>query len=126
MKILVVEDSPESLQLFVRILTFANYEVISTMSGLEGLKLARQERPAAILLDFNLPDIDGSQICLSLRKQFKDTLMVAITSQQDKATRRKAEMFGFDAFIPKPVNIEELLGTIQKHCIKQEATQLQH
>lgn len=115
MKILVVEDNPESLNLFTRILSYAQHDVISTMSGLEGLKLARQERPAAILLDFNLPDIDGSQICLSLRKHFKDTLMIAVTSQQDKATRTKAKHFGFDAFIPKPINIEELLGTIERY-----------
>jgi two-component system, cell cycle response regulator DivK len=120
MKVLVVEDNAESLQLFIRILTYAGHEVIYTMSGLEGMKLARQERPEAILLDFNLPDIDGSQICLALRKQFKSTLMIAVTSQSDKATRKKAEMFGFNAFIPKPVNIEQLLGTLQQHSVVQQ------
>jgi DNA-binding response OmpR family regulator len=113
MKIVLVEDTPESAQLFIRILTVAGHEVLHTPSGLEGMRLARKEHPDILLLDFSLPDLDGSQICLALHQQLRDIGMIAITAHSDRVTRRKAELFGFDAFVAKPISIDELLGAIQ-------------
>jgi DNA-binding response OmpR family regulator len=112
MKILWVEDNPVTATLLIRILTFAGYEVTHTAYGLEGMKFARQGRFDLILLDFKLPDIDGSQICLALRDTLKSTPILAVTSDNDRVTRRKAQAFGFNGFITKPIDIEEFLHTI--------------
>ncbi len=113
MKILLVEDNVENAQLFVRILETAGYQVIHKTHGLDGLKAARQETFQAILLDFDLPDMDGSKIGLSLRKTLKNTPIIALTAKADTATRNKARLFGFDAFITKPCIDKDLLGTLQ-------------
>jgi DNA-binding response OmpR family regulator len=112
MKILLVEDTPESIQLLTRILTYDGHEVLHTAYGLEAMQLARQKSFDALLLDFDLPDMDGSQICLALRSVIKCPI-IAVTSHADRVTRKKAALFGFDGFIPKPINIEEFLGTIR-------------
>ncbi len=113
MKILLVEDNAEAAALVIRVLTCAGHEVTHTMYGLDGMKLARQGLFDVILLDFQLPDIDGSQICLSLRDVLKSTPILAVTSQDDRVTRRKAQSFGFNGFIPKPIVVEDFLATIQ-------------
>jgi CheY-like chemotaxis protein len=67
-----------------------------------------------------LPDIDGSQICLSLRQTLKKTAMIAITANTDRATRKKAALFGFDAFIAKPIAVDDLLMTVQRFATSKE------
>ncbi len=113
MKLLVVEDNVQSANLLVRLFESTGYEVVHKTHGLEGLKATREEDFDAVLLDFNLPDIDGSQIGLLLRSRFKYIPLIALTSQDDKVTRHKARIFGFDAFIAKPWNIKDLLNTVQ-------------
>lgn len=113
MKILIVEDNQESANLLISLLNHAGYEVTHTSSGLEGLALARRNKFSAVLLDFALPDLDGSQVGLVLRSTLKTTPLIAVTSSDDKTTRKKAERFGFDAFIAKPIDIPELLKKLQ-------------
>ncbi len=113
MKLLLVEDNRDNAQLFMRILETAGYEATHTPRGLEGLKMARQEPFQVILLDFDLPDIDGSQVGLSLRKSAKSAAIIALTAKADRATRSKAKLFGFNAFIAKPCTDEDLLNTIK-------------
>ena len=114
MKLLLVEDHVESAQLLVRFFKSMGYEVVHKTHGLEGLKAARAEPFDAILLDFNLPDIDGSQIGLVMRPTFQNTPLIALTAQTDRATRNKAKRFGFDAFVGKPWSMAELLATVQE------------
>jgi DNA-binding response OmpR family regulator len=77
--------------------------------------VARAESFDAILLDFNLPDIDGAQVGLVMRPVFKNIPLIALTAQDDRATRNKAKHFGFDAFVGKPWSMLELLATVQEH-----------
>jgi two-component system, cell cycle response regulator DivK len=113
MKLLLVEDNRDNAQLFIRILETAGYDVTHTTRGLEGLKMARRQPYQVILLDFDLPDIDGSQVGLSLRKSAKAAAIIALTAKADKTTRNKAKLFGFNAFISKPCTDEDLLNTIK-------------
>jgi DNA-binding response OmpR family regulator len=112
MRLLLVEDHLPSADLLVRLFTSAGFEVVHKTHGLDGLKAARSEPFDAILLDFNLPDIDGSQIGLLLRSTLKNVPLIALTAQSDKTTRKKAKVFGFNAFIPKPWSVVELLSTV--------------
>ncbi len=121
--VLLVEDNVENARLFIRILETANYTVTHTTRGLEGLKVARRQRFTAIILDFDLPDIDGSQVGLALRRGIGATPLIALTAHADTLTRNKARAFGFDAFIAKPCTDQDLLRTIQT-LAKQETRTL--
>ena len=124
MKLLLVEDNLESAQLLVRLFTSLGYHVVHTTHGLDGLRIARDQHFDAVLLDFNLPDIDGSQIGLLLRSIQKTVTLIAITAQCDKITHYKAKLFGFDAFVEKPWSIVELVTTVQG-LIERRSTQSQ-
>jgi len=113
MNILLVEDNQDNADLFIRILKTADYEVTHTLRGLEGLKLARQQQFSAILLDFDLPDINGMQVGLAIRKSSRTVPIIALTAKADRNTREQARLFGFDAFITKPCLDKDLLQTIQ-------------
>ncbi len=114
MKLLLVEDNIENAKLVMSILRTDGFEVTHTISGLEGLSLARKNAFDGILLDFDLPDLDGSQVGLSLRKRLPTTPIIALTAHADRLTRHKAKLFGFNAFISKPFTDEDLLGTIHQ------------
>jgi len=112
MDILLVEDNLDNAQLFMRILQTAGYNVIHMTRGLDGLREAHNRKFAVIILDFDLPDIDGAQVGLALRRSIGATPLIALTAQAEKVTRVKAHRFGFDAFITKPCTDQELLKTI--------------
>ena len=114
MKLLLVEDNIENAKLVMSILKTDGFEVMHTVSGLEGMSLARKDTYDGILLDFDLPDIDGSQVGLALRKRLPATPIIALTAHADRLTRSKAKIFGFNAFISKPFTDEDLLGTVHK------------
>ncbi len=113
MRLLLVEDNRQSARFMQRLLTAAGYEVVHTMYGLEATALARQDSFDAVLLDFDLPDVDGIQVCQMLRLDALALPIIAVTSDSDRITRKKAEAAGFDAFVAKPVHIQELLSTLQ-------------
>ena len=112
MKLLLVEDHMDTAQIYSRHLTLAGYEVLHTASGLEALRWARAQTFDVILIDLNLPDIDGSQVGLVLRDKLPNTPFIAMTSEDSRVTRKKTRFFGFDAFITKPTTIALLLETV--------------
>lgn len=114
MKVLLVEDNRQSARLFIRLLTGAGYEVEHTIFGQEALDMARDTAFDAVLLDFDLPDMDGTHVGELLRFEQASLPIVAITSDGSRATRRKAELLGFNAFIPKPIDVELFINTMQK------------
>lgn len=115
MKILLVEDDLESAKLFSRILQTEGYEIIHTVYAFEGLMAARKETFAAIILDINLPDLDGKVVGLSLRQTLPDKQVpiIALTAQADTTTRELTRRFGFSAFIAKPCTDEDLVRTVR-------------
>jgi CheY-like chemotaxis protein len=113
MKLLLVEDNIENAKLVIRILSTAGYEVTHKVAGLDGMAAARNENFDVILLDFDLPDIDGSQVGLALRKRLPKVPIIALTAHADRINRAKAKSFGFTAFIPKPFTDDELLQVLQ-------------
>jgi len=119
--VLLVEDDLDNAQLFTRILQTAKYGVVHAARGLDGLKEARQRKFAAIVLDFDLPDLDGAQVGLALRRTIGKTPLIALTAHADTLTRNKARAFGFDAFIAKPCTDDDLIKTISM-LIKKNTT----
>ncbi len=123
-EVLLVEDNIENARLFIRILETANFKVVHTTRGLEGLREARQHKFRAIILDFDLPDLDGSQVGLALRRRIGTTPLIALTAHADIITRKKAHAFGFDAFIAKPCTDQDLIRIVQTLVHKGESEPL--
>ena len=125
--ILLVEDNQANAEMVIRIFTSAGYEVRHCVRGLEGARMARQERPSIILMDFNLPDVDGRTMALVLKKQLggrNAPPIVAVTARSGDSEIMVAKSLGCDAFVSKPFVPEDLLnlvvGLLQKQTSKQE------
>jgi len=114
--ILLVEDNQANADMAIRILESANYEVKHCLLALEGAQMARLKRPDVILMDYDLPDLDGRTMTLLLKKQLKPTPppIVAVTARTGVNEMRLAEKFGFDGFISKPFLPAELLDIIKQ------------
>ena len=106
-RILVVEDNERNLKLVRDILSFAGYEVIAARSGEQGVDLAREQRPDLVLMDLQLPAMDGVEALRVLRDD-PDTRpipVVAVTAFAMKDDRDRALRAGFDGYLEKPINV---------------------
>ncbi|MEP7284781.1 MAG: response regulator [Chloroflexota bacterium] len=114
--ILLIEDNQENADMTIRILRSANYEVKHCLRGYEGAKMARWERPDVILIDFDLPDIDGRTMTLMLKRQLGQSPppIIAVTARAGVAEMRIAEEFGCNGFVSKPFLPDELLNMIEE------------
>jgi len=118
MKILLIEDNQGNADIYIRMLAQNGYkDVVHKLSGVEGLLAARQEPHGLILIDFDLPDIHGLQVGLSLatlmqKQRIKTVPLVALTAQSDVASQTVAERFGFDGFVGKPCLEDDLIDVI--------------
>jgi DNA-binding response OmpR family regulator len=114
--ILLVEDSPDNANMVIRLLQSAGFDVHHALRGLEGARMARENRPSLILMDFNLPDIDGRTLALQLKKQLGGDAappIVALTARTGEREMRLAAHFGCVAFVGKPFVPEELLKLVR-------------
>lgn len=121
-RILVVEDDEKSRRLLTDVLRYHGFEVKAVANGEEGLADARSISPDAALLDIQLPDISGFDVLTRLRAESaRDSMLViAVTASVMDVDRRKILAAGFDAYVPKPVNIAELVSTLKKLLSKDE------
>jgi two-component system cell cycle response regulator DivK len=119
-KIYIVEDNEKNLELFVAVLgTMPNLEIFTSITGKEGLKLIKSKNPDVILLDIQLPDISGTDICRELRKlkNFKKTPIIAVSSFAMKGDKERILDAGFNDYISKPLEIKNFREKIQKSLI---------
>ena len=116
-KILIVDDEPLNVKLFAAILSSDSYEIIKAFNGEQALKKANEEFPDLILLDINLPDIDGYEVKkrLSSNHETQDIPIVAISANAMPEDIQKAKDAGFAHYLTKPININELLDTINSY-----------
>jgi DNA-binding response OmpR family regulator len=115
--ILLVEDNADHADLIIRTLTKAGYTVRHSSLGLEAAKLAREERPDLILLDFDLPDIDGRTVVPLLRRKLGGASappIVAVTGRTTDSDMRIGEMIGCTAYVCKPFPPDELVLLIDE------------
>jgi CheY-like chemotaxis protein len=123
--ILLIEDNQENADLTIRILASAGYEVKHFLRGLEGSQYARKNRPGLILMDFDLPDVNGRTLALVLKKQLGDTSappIIAVTARTGDAEKRMAEKFGCAAFVSKPFLPDEFLKLVGQLFIEDKVT----
>jgi two-component system cell cycle response regulator DivK len=116
-KILVIEDNGQNIYLITFILEKNGYEVIQARDGLEGIEKAVQERPDLILLDIQLPVMDGYEVARRMKSmpELKDIPIVALTSYAMVGDRERILAAGCDGYIEKPINPETFMAEIEQH-----------
>ena len=115
-KILVVEDNEINMYLSCRILKSSGYEVIEARTGEEGVELSIKEKPDLVIMDIQLPGIDGLETTKRIRESEADgeIPIIALTSYAMAGDRKKALKAGCTGYIEKPINPETFMGEIKK------------
>ncbi len=122
-KILLVEDSEMNRDMLARRLARRGYEVVIAVDGGQGVTLAQTEAPDLILMDMNLPVLDGSEATRQLRAApaTRSIPIIALTAHAMSGDRENALEAGCDDYDTKPIELERLLGKIEV-LLKKEAT----
>ena len=116
-KILVVEDQDDNRHLLRRLLTRAGYEMIEATSGEDGVALAEAHRPDLILMDVQLPELDGYEATRRIKANpaLRSIPIIAVTSYALSGDDATALAAGCDAYVAKPFSPLELLTTIRSY-----------
>ena len=123
-RILVVEDNERNLKLVRDVLEYAGYDVIAASSGEQGVALARERMPDLVLMDLQLPEMDGTE---ALRRLRDDPLtraipVVAVTAFAMKDDRDRAFRAGFDGYLEKPISVRALPEQVHDFLAGKEST----
>ena len=112
--ILVVEDNEKNRKLVRDVLTFKGYEVIESESGEEGVRLAQERRPGLVLMDIQLPGIDGIEALRQLRadEATRAIPVIAVTASALDRDRQKIMAAGFDGYQAKPLNVKAFMAAV--------------
>jgi len=115
--VLYIEDNPDNMILVQRALEARGYTLLKAANGVTGVEIAEQEEVNLILLDINLPDIDGYEVARRIRGSAKSSLaytpIIAITANALKGDAEKALDAGCDVYMSKPINIRELWARVE-------------
>lgn len=116
-KILVVEDNAVNLELFMDLIRMGGHECIHTSKGEDVLDIVKAEKPDLLLLDIQLPGIDGLTVgkIIKSNEETKDLKIIALTAYAMKGDKEMFLEKGFDGYIPKPVKMKEFLQTIESY-----------
>ncbi len=114
--ILVADDNVASRELIREVLETSSYEVIEATDGLEAVHKARERAPDLVLVDIQMPHLDGFGVLQQLREdpQFRGLRVVALTAFAMQGDRERALDAGFDGYITKPVEIAALRQELRK------------
>ena len=109
-RILVVEDNPLNMKLVRDVLTVSGYEILEASSGEAGVDLAETCEPDLVLMDIQLPGIDGYEALRMLRQnpRLDEVPVVAVTAFAMKEDRERAAREGFDGYLGKPISVRAL------------------
>ena len=117
-RVLIVEDNERNMKLFRDVLTAKGYRTLEATSGAQALELALEHTPNLVLMDIRLPDVDGVETLGQLRSDERTSSIpvLAVTAQAMRGDRERFLAAGFDGYVPKPVDIAELVTTVREHC----------
>jgi CheY-like chemotaxis protein len=118
-KILVIEDNEQNMYLVTFILEKHDYQVIQSTNGIEGIAFAIQQKPDLILLDIQLPVMDGYTVARELRKtvELEKTPIIAVTSYAMSGDRENALKAGCSGYIEKPINPDTFISQIEQYLL---------
>ncbi|HAH06961.1 MAG TPA: hypothetical protein DCM05_10625 [Elusimicrobia bacterium] len=119
-KILIVEDEPDYLDLLEHVLKKAGYSVAKAANGEDGLKAYKESKPDLVLLDLNLPDMDGLDICRKIRAEGPRPKTPILLCSVRSAVAPVAEGLeaGADDYVLKPFDASDLLARVKAHIPK--------
>ena len=119
-RILYIEDNPDNRLLIRRVLQAEGYEVLEAVDGQTGMQRAAEARPDLILMDINLPEIDGYEVTARLKQLpgLSRIPIIAVTANVMKGDREKTLAAGCDGYIQKPIDIDLLPGQIERFLKK--------
>jgi two-component system, cell cycle response regulator DivK len=117
-QVLIAEDNEKSMKLFRDVLRAKGYRTLEATTGGEALGLATEHAPDLVLMDIQLPDLDGVQALHRLRANPRTATIpvLALTAQAMRGDRERFLAEGFDGYVSKPVNVRELIGIVRQHC----------
>ncbi len=113
MKILVVDDEQAVRESLRRSLRFNGYDVLTANDGLEAVETVRSENPELLILDVMMPNMDGLEVCRTLRSEGWDRPILVLTARDGVSDRVAGLDAGADDYLPKPFALEELLARVR-------------
>ncbi len=121
-KILIVEDNPQSMRLIEMVLRAKGYTLLEATDGREALEVAVRDEPSLIIMDIQLPEMNGLEVIRRLRRMpaFNHVPVIAITAYAMKGDKEKFIESGFDAYLSKPINTRELPGVVAEMLAGQQ------
>ena len=117
-QILLVEDNAKNMTLLRDVLRATGYRTLEASTGGQALLLATEHGPALVLMDVRLPDMDGLEALSRLRMDERTASIpvLAVTAQAMKGDSERFNEAGFDGYLSKPIDIDELLTLVEQHC----------
>ena len=117
-QILVVEDNEKNMKLVRDVLQATGYRTLEATTGGRAVELASEHEPDLVLMDIQLPDIDGVEALGRLRADERTASIpvLALTAQAMQGDRERFLAAGFDGYLSKPVDIAELVAAVKQHC----------
>lgn len=116
-KILIVEDNERNMKLVRDILQYHGHTTLEAATGAEGVRLALAQRPDLILMDIQLPDIDGISALARIRADpaMAATPVLAVSASVMPDEQQKIVASGFDAYVTKPLSLKPFMAMIDRH-----------
>lgn len=114
-KVLIVDDEPAFLEIISTFLKDKGFKVLSALNGLEGLNLARKNKPNIIITDLNMPVMDGIEMTKEIRsdKSLLETSIIMLTAKDQLTAKLEGFDAGTDDFLTKPFEMEELFARVK-------------
>jgi two-component system, cell cycle response regulator DivK len=114
--ILIVEDNERNLKLVRDVLQVKGYSTLEAVTGEDGVKLAVEHKPDLVLMDIQLPGINGIEALVQLRANplTASIPVIAVTASVMQNDRKMITEAGFDAYVGKPINLKEFLDAVRK------------
>jgi len=114
--VLIIEDNEKNMKLARDVLQAKGYQTLEAITGEEGVKLAKERKPDLVLMDIQLPGINGIEAFRQIRGDgaTRSIPVVALTASVTPTDRTAISAAGFDAFISKPISLKEFLDTVKR------------
>ena len=114
--VLIIEDNDKNMKLARDVLQAKGFETLEAETGEEGVKLAKEKKPDLVLMDIQLPGINGIEAFRQIRGDAttKSIPVVALTASVTPTDRSAIAAAGFDAFLGKPINLKEFVETVKR------------
>jgi CheY-like chemotaxis protein len=117
-RVLIVEDNEKNMKLVRDVLQATGYSTLEATTGEEAVELALPQAPALVLMDVQLPGIDGVEALERMRQNERTASIpvLALTAQAMSGDRERFLDAGFDGYLAKPVDVRELIQAVREHC----------